>query len=65
VLVELGHPRVVIGDLGAGGTEQLDQLHSRRFAHVRDVGLVRDAQHEDTRVLERAAEPVVERLRNE
>ena len=49
VLGERGHVRVVVGDVRAGVLQQLDQLHGRRLAHVGDVGLVRDAEHEDPR----------------
>ena len=47
--VELGHVRVVVGDVGAGVPEQLDDLLGRRLADVVDVGLVRDAEDEDLR----------------
>ena len=54
VLGELGHVRIVVGDVCARVLEQADDLHRRRLAHVRDVGLVGDAEDEDPRALERA-----------
>ena len=42
--VELGDVGIVVGDLGAGVAQQLDQLLGRRLAHVADVGLVGDAE---------------------
>ncbi len=42
--VELRHERVVVGDVGAGVAQQVDELLGRRLAHVADVGLVGDAE---------------------
>ena len=64
VLDERGDVRVVVGDVRAGVLEQLDQLHGGRLAHVGDIRLVGDAEHEDPRALERLARAVVERLRD-
>ena len=51
VLVELGNPGIVVGDLRTGSSQELDQLDGGRLAHVGDVRLVRDAEDEDARVL--------------
>ena len=47
VLGEGRHMRIVIGDVRAGVLQQLDQLDSRRLAHVGDVRLVGHAEHQD------------------
>ena len=45
--------------------QQLDHLQRRRFARIRDVWLVRHAEHEDLRSLERPLSPVVQGLRDQ
>ena len=55
--VELRHVRVVVGDVGAGVAQQLDELLGRRLARVADVGLVGDAEDEDPRPRERLLRP--------
>src|SRR5581483_6784749 len=60
--VELGHVRIVVRDVGARIPEERENLLRGRFAHVADVGLVRDADEEDLRAFERALRAVVQRL---
>ena len=60
--LERRHMGVVVGDRGAGGAEQLDQLHRRRLAPVVDVRLVGDARGPAPSIRDRLARAVVERL---
>jgi hypothetical protein len=47
VLRQLRNVRIVIGDVGAVLTQELDELQGRRFAQVADVRLVGDAHDVD------------------
>ena len=47
VLGQLGHVRVVVGDVGALVPQELDQLQRRRLPQVADVRLVGDADEVD------------------
>ena len=55
----------MVGDVGARVLEEADQLDRRRLARVRDARLVRDAEDEDLRALQRALALVVQRLRDD
>ena len=55
----------MIRDLRARLLQQLDDLLRRRLAHVVDVGLIRDAEHEEPRAFERLLRTVVQRLRDQ
>src|SRR5439155_16837956 len=61
--VEIRDVRVVIRHLGAALAQQLDDLLRGRLAHVVDVRLVRHAEDQDPRALERLLRTVVQRLR--
>ena len=45
-LGDLGHVRVVVGDLGAQVAEEAGDLQRRRLAHVADARLVGDAEQQ-------------------
>ena len=54
-VTELRDVRIVVGHVGAPGSQQAKDVKTRGFTHVGDVTLVRDAKHEDACPTDRLA----------